>query len=245
MTPNFDEAWRDKARAVETFTLDAVFEIACVGGTERRDAVSDAMRDPVRTLCDALGQPIPASGELLCATLVGHEAPLVAYYRALIDTLIAQGAASSLKNPFPWFSIKPSIRRGDTGLFTFFYLDSAADTVHLFQTLRDAPSAPAGLLFNDLDQGWAIHIDKADGKVLIAEWDCEDDSPVPDVFTFDTSQLAAQAATALTRLTPIHATLACAFNRDYWIFRPSAPAAPVAKGVSKFLHAIGLRRRSP
>ncbi|MEW6437435.1 MAG: hypothetical protein AB1508_09765 [Pseudomonadota bacterium] len=244
MTPNFDEAWRDKARPVETFSLDAVFEIACVGGTERLDAVAAAMREPVRTLCDALGQPIPASGALPCATLVGHEAPLVAYYRALIDTLIAQGAASSLGNPFPWFSIKPSIRRGDTGLFTFFYLDSAADTVDLFRTLRDAPSAPPGLLFHDLDQGWAMHIDKADGRVLVAEWDCEDDSPVPDVFTFDTGQLAAQAATALTHLTPIHAALVRAFNRDYWTFRPSAPPTPAAKGFLKFLHAMGLRRRS-
>jgi len=243
MSLNLDEAWIRNARTVEAFTCDAVF---ATPRPDARGALSAALLPPARDLFDALGLPISACGELPSTAVIGHEESLIRYYEAVIAILTRLGEPGNLSHPFPYFAVQPSIRSEDVSLTRFSWLDSVLETVEVLTALKDGPSAPDGLLWDDVDQGWAAHIVRGLGSIVVVEWNWEDEADTPEAASFDVERLAAQAEQALGRLTAIHGRLVQAFGHDYWSYRPPASrATPRPNAIRSFLDSLRRLGRTP
>ena len=243
MSLDLDEAWVRGARAVEAFECDAIFAIVRQPSGQS-DAVPSALRAAAQELFEALGLAVPASGELPAAAVIGREASLIRYYQTLITILARAGAAEDLSQPFPYFAVQPSIRSSGASLTRFSWLDSIAETEAVLTALKDGPDALDGVLWDDVDQGWAARIFHRSGALVLVEWNWEDEADIPEATSFDAGPLAAQAAQALDRLTSIHDRLIEAFGHDYWSYAHLASASRPST-VRQFLGSLRLFGRTP
>lgn len=79
---------------------------------------------------------------------------------------------------------------------------------------------PAGVLYDNLDQGWALRILLEQDAVLVLEWDWEAADPRQDarVLRLPRRDLAVQAAAARQRLDHLHGALTAALGHDLWFY---------------------------
>ncbi|MGC1304657.1 MAG: hypothetical protein WA840_19985 [Caulobacteraceae bacterium] len=215
-----DDAWIAGATLIHDFACDAVFEVE---RTLLRDVGRDdleALRGPLR----AAGLPSVDDGYVATAALVGREQDLAGYYQRLIAVLTRRGRTEALTRPFPHFRVQPLILSAGTGLTEFSWVDSVPETASVLEALAGAPAGADadGLVWDDLDQGWAVRILARGETTYLVEWNWEDEADVPAGYGFRTDALADQAAGALERLTAMHRHLVQALGRDYWSYIPPA-----------------------
>ncbi len=94
---------------------------------------------------------------------------------------------------------------------------SAVAAAKLLEWLANLASH-AGILYDNLDQGWALRMTATATEVFTLEWNWEisADEDEPRALCFPRSVLAARAQDALQRLKQLHAALVRTIGTDLW-----------------------------
>jgi hypothetical protein len=105
---------------------------------------------------------------------------LIAYYQALITAAKEDGLKDELRDPFPYFCVKPVIAT-DIALADFSWYNTVAEATTVLWAIagfgRDNPE-PQELL-DDLDQGWRVRIAAWRGRIGLVEWNWEQTEAPP------------------------------------------------------------------
>jgi hypothetical protein len=208
MTLNLDDAvWTARARRYESFECDAVFNIVYIVSSDRAPG-----QDPM---------PPAAPEKRPAARVIGHEAALIEHYRRVIAAVSAHGDATRLDRPFPAFSIQPAILIEGEVFTSFTWTDDIDETREILRAFAESRPHSPGVVWDDVEQGWAIRVVSEGEWTFLIEWDWEHDDDPQDAIAMRTVDLAAQAQAALDRLDALHRHLIDAFGRDYWTYRPA------------------------
>ena len=204
--------WMATARPAPPFTLDACLDAPShvpgwmlEPGTSRSPTI-DPVRLPNRfgfvTTADAAGQ-----------------APLLAtHYRHILQAAPRRAAWRQDIARFACFAVDLVIAMdGEHPLRIEMFGGAAMAATALLGRLAD-PAAPDGLLYDNLDQGWALRMTATATEVFTLEWNWERpaDEDEPRALRFPRHVLASQARGAVQRLEPLHAALTLAIGSDLW-----------------------------
>ncbi len=212
-------AWMADTRPAPVFMLDACFDApAHVPGWMLEQNTSNGPTiDPV---------PLPNHAGFVTTTdAIGHEQTLAAHYRRIL---------AAAPPPARW---RPDIAR-----FCCFEVDlvigiaeehplriemfrgATLAATELLGQLAD-PASPDGVLYDNLDQGWALRMNAVGSDVFTLEWNWE--RPLgedePRILRFPRPLLAVQARSALQRLHYVHHVLVQAIGIDLWNLPPRRP----------------------
>ena len=216
-----DRSWLASAQPIPDFVCDAGFSVA--GRlTTWREGTDGKSEEVLLATVPPLRLPQRLPNVVITADIVGRTTELIAYYQALIAAATEAGLKDELRDPFPYFRVKPVIAT-NIALADFSWYDTVAETTTVLWAIagfgRDN-SEPQELL-DDLDQGWRVRIAAWRERIGLIEWDWEEtEAPTKAGVSFDATELVRQADAALQRLGVIHRDLVQAFDQDYWNFKP-------------------------
>ncbi len=209
--------WRTSCRPAPPFRLDACFEApGYVPGWMLQNPAGTAPLVAPTPLADAFGN-------VLAKATMGQEALLAAHYRRI---LAAAPDWRQWRNAHRGcFDVDLVINiEGEHLLRLEMFNGAAAAADELLTQLADA-QAPPNILYDNLDQGWALRMESTPEAVLTLEWNWEIPAAAdsPRALRFPRKALAAQAGEALLRLRHVRATLIQELGTDLWNQPPPEP----------------------
>ncbi len=209
-------AWMADARPAPAFTLDACLDApAYVPGwmldqnTSNRPTI-----DPV---------PLPNHAGFVTTTdATGHEPTLAAHYRRILDVAPPRTEWRPDVARFSCFDVDLVIGIAEEHPLRIEMFGGATlAATELLGQLAD-PASPDGVLYDNLDQGWALRMYAIGSDVLTLEWDWErplgDDEP--RALCFPRGLVAVQARSTRQRLQHVHHALVQAIGTDLWNLPP-------------------------
>ena len=143
---------------------------------------------------------------------------LAAHYRHILDAAPRQATRRRDVARFSCFNIDLVIAiEGEHPLRIEMFGGAAMAAAELLGRLAD-PAGPNGVLYDNLDQGWALRMTTTATDVFTLEWDWERpaDEDEPRALRFARHLLASQARDALQRLEQLHAELVLTIGTDLW-----------------------------
>jgi hypothetical protein len=214
-----------QARPLEVFLCDAAFNVTDSVYVGPVDGLSESDWKEARVALPPTGLACRIPGQVATVDLVGREAELIAHYERVITIAEAHGRMASLREPFPYFAVGPTIIGEDQALADFSWSDDVAETKAVLEALAGASRGGDGILWDDIEQGWQLRMAVQGGSVFFVEWDAEGPPPADAAYTVDAAIMARQATEALERLATMHGRLTAALGRDYWTYcrRPQEP----------------------
>ena len=208
-----NDDWMDTTREAPEFRLDVGFYCPDYARVQFSRNDGDREESGIATSPFSL-----VNGFVLSSEAQGREDELSAYYRRLLE----RGSP---------FSSDVRVRQFqclDVDLFVTFkdehplrieqFGAAALGCKELLSQLANRQE-PAGELYDNLDQGWALRILLSAEEVFSLEWDWEgpeDWKTHARALRFDRRRLAEQAEAALSRLLVVHRRLVESMGEDYW-----------------------------
>lgn len=207
-----DEVWVASARPCPDIEIDVGFAVT---------AHVPGWMFPVDVLDDvsiALPNLPQVLGHVLTADAIGHEAELIRHFARLSPLPVRARRRETAE----FCSLDVNLLLcppGEAPVLVDMFAGSWKAAGALLDTLADLNS-PAGELYDNLDQGWALRILLEREAVLVLEWDWEAADPQHEAraLWLPRRKLAMQAETARRRLDHLHDVLAAALGRDLWFY---------------------------
>ncbi len=203
--------WMADSPACTTLEITAgfrIFDSLYVGPV---NAFSPEQWRTLRVPLPIEGLPLFEGNLLLASSDVSVE-QLTAYYRRLLDLAVHHArplTAASLE-----LSIKPWIVAEGAPTCCFPWTDRHADTQRVFSIL--AASDADGVLLDDLDQHWEVHIARKADEIWFGERDWESASTNARTARAPVERVRAQAASAARRLDELVGQLEHALGGPVW-----------------------------
>lgn len=205
-----DASWIPTARPYAEFRLDAGYAVTpYVPGWMLPAGVPDDPPVPLPNLPEV-------AGHVLTADAVGREAELVRHFSQLPS--LPDPASRREIAEFSSLSVNVLLCLPEEApIVADMFVGSQQATGFLLDDLSDATGA-GGMVYDNLDQGWALRILVEADAVLLLDWDPEAIDPRESARALRLSRriVAAQASAARQRLNHLHATLLHALGRDLW-----------------------------
>lgn len=205
-----DGSWIPLARPCGEFQLDAGYAVTpYVPGWMLPVGMPD---DPPVPLPDLRG----IAGHVLTADAVGLETELIRYFSRLPSL-----PDRSSRRETAEFSCLPVnlllCLSGETPIVADMFAGSWQAAGALLDDLSDGDGA-GGIVYDNLDQGWALRILVQDDAVFVLDWDWEAADPPEGAraLRLPRPAVAAQAVAARHRLDELHGALLRALGRDLW-----------------------------
>ncbi|MGI4808972.1 MAG: hypothetical protein ACRYF2_12805 [Janthinobacterium lividum] len=204
-----DGAWVASARLSPGTQIDAGF--AVTSHVPSWMLAIDAPDDASVVLPD-LPQVL---GHVLTADAMGHAAELIARLPPLPDRARRRETAAFCSLGVNLLLRPPEQEPVLVEMFAGSWKAAGA----LLDALADVQT-PAGKLYDNLDQGWALRILVEREAVLVLKWNWEAADPRQEAraLRLPRRDLAVQAAAARRQLDHLHAALAAALGRDLWFY---------------------------
>ncbi len=205
--------WMATARPAPAFMLDARFDApAHVPGWMLEHGTTNGPRiDPV---------PLPNHfGAVTTADAIGHEDALAAHYQRILQAAPPPTRWRPDIAQYRGFAVDLAIGFADEHPLQIDMLGGAVlSATELLQQLAD-PASPDDVLYDNLDQGWALRMTTIGEQVFTLKWDWERPASqdTPRALRFPRPLLAVQAQAALQRLEHVHGVLAQAVGTDLWM----------------------------
>lgn len=224
-----NQVWSGRARRCADFMLDA--------GMEAPDYVPGCLL-PDGTVKSPLVSPsgLPkASGLVLTADAAGREAALAAHYALLLLAARESGWNGRIR-AFQCLEVNLVVLLpGEHPLVIDMFGGAALAADEMLGVLA-APSAPAAVVYDNLDQGWALRVLIEAEDVVLLDWDWERPltEQVVRAIRLDRAVVARQAAAAQVRLRALHAGLIEAVGIDLWTVPAQPPALARGRGWRGF-----------
>lgn len=205
-----DDAWVSSARPCDEFHLDSGYAVTShvPGWMLPVDAPDD-----LTILLPSLPQ---VGGHVLTAETVGREDELVSHFAQLPrlpDPARRRETAAFCSLDV---NILISLPR-ETAIVADMFSGSQKSARALLDILADL-NGPAEVVYDDLDQGWAVRIQVERNAVMVLEWNWEAADGLRRVraLRLPRDTIAAQALAARHRLDHLHACLLAALGTDLW-----------------------------
>ncbi len=164
--------------------------------------------------------PLPNHvGAVTTADALGHEDALAAHYRRILDVAPPRERWRRDRARFARFDVDLVIGiAGEHPLQIDMFGGTVLAATELLGQLAD-PAPPDDILYDNLDQGWALRMTAVAEEVFTLEWDWERplDEDTPRALRFPRPLLAAQARDALRRLEHVHGALVRTVGTDLWM----------------------------
>ena len=156
------------------------------------------------------------AGHVLTADAVGLEAELVHHFSRLppLPGLACQREIA----PFSSLSVNLLLcLPGEAPVVADMFAGSRLAVASLLDDLSNTAGV-GGIVYDNLDQGWALRILVEADAVLVLDWDPEEGDPREGAraLRLPRRAVAEQAAASRRRLDHLHATLLRALGRDLW-----------------------------
>ncbi len=204
--------WIATARPAPPFTLDACLDAPShVPGWMLEPGTSHSPTiDPVR---------LPNRFGFVTTADASGQAPLLAaHYRRILHAAPRRAAWRQDIARFACFEVDLVIAvENEHPLRIEMFGGAAMAAAELLGRLGD-PTGPDGVLYDNLDQGWALRVTATATEVFTLEWNWERPAAEdePRALRFPRPLLASQARNALKRLEQLHAALVLAIGTDLW-----------------------------
>ena len=218
-----DGSWIETARSCPGFHLDVGYAVTSYvpGWMLAVDA-----RDDPPILLPAVPQEC---GHVLTTNAIGHEAELLRYF----SQLPRLPDPTSRRETAAFSSLAVNVLIGlpeEPPILVDMFAGSRLAALALLDVLTDTAGSH-GVIYDNLDQGWALRIQIEDDAVLVLEWDWDTADRRKDAraLRFPRTAVAVQAAAARRRLDHLHATLIGELASDLWTCRSGSneQAAPI------------------
>ena len=220
-----DTDWMATARTVQGFSLDAVLATPdYVPGWLLPEGTRDSPLLPPLTIADP-------HGYIRTEDAIGHERELAAHYRAILHAAPGWEKRRASRRGCFDVDIVIGIAAEDEVRIEMFN-GAALGAAELLAVMAD-PHAAAGVLYDNLDQGWALYMVATEEAVFSLEWDweCPPGEDARRALRFPRRELAAQAASARDRLAHLHGVLKQDLGVDVWNQPASAPPPRFSSSV--------------
>lgn len=162
-------------------------------------------------------------GFVATADALGQAPLLAAHYRHILDAAPHRAAWPPDVARFTCFDVDLVIALEGEHPLRIEMFGGAAMAAELLGRLA-GPAGPDEVLYDNLDQGWALRMTATATEVFTLEWnwDRPADEDEPRALRFPRPLLASQAGNALQRLEQLHAALVLATGTDLWNVAHSA-----------------------
>ena len=212
-TPGPD--WLVGAVDIEEFTLDVAFEVPSV-------CPSWLLPRSWAEAPPAIDRPaLPTSyGRVMLTDVVGRDAALGAFYAQFPQLPSADLQHSHAR--FCSFDVDVVLwPRRQNPLFAPSFGGGHAAATALMAALAAADTT-TGLVYDNLDQGWALQMTVEAEHVFVVAWDWEDANPrlTAQILRLNRSEVRRQAQAALERMAAVMPLLIEAVGHDLWRSRP-------------------------
>ena len=157
------------------------------------------------------------AGHVLTRDAMGHHAALIDYHRRMLRIAAASGWSGAIG---PYSCVEANlllVPEGEHPVLIDMFGGAQREAGETLEQLAD-PATPPGVIYDNLDQGWALRILLDETDITTLEWDW--DRPLDDqdvrVLRLQRSAVVQQATAAQSRLRQLHATLVRAIGIDLW-----------------------------
>ena len=205
-----EDEWRAVLQTVERFTLDATFEAPSHVWNWLLPRTSSDER-----LVTPPALPV-TRGRVFSADAFGREEALARFYGQF-----PKPPPPGLRREHAWaccFAVDLVLTpEGGEAIDVDMFGAGILDADAVLGLLADL-NGPPGVVYDNLDQGWAVRIMIEAEWVVWLEWDWEDEGPGrrAQALAMRRSTMAEQAAAARSRMDHVHRYLVGSFGLDLW-----------------------------
>lgn len=204
--------WSAAARPCPSFILDAGIAVpAYVPNCLLPEGLQDAPKFAPVSL------PVTA-GFVLTADATGREAELIEHYAHVLHAAAGAGWRGDTLRPHSCVEVNILlILPGEHCVVIDMFGAAQLGADAMLQQLADPATVPA-VIYDNLDQGWALRVLIRPADVIVLEWDWEQPATAETVraLRLPRAEVARQAAAARQRLQALHSSLKIAVGMDLW-----------------------------
>lgn len=225
LSDDTEAAWIEQARRLVAFECEVTFGIQPGFYIGPANDITSADWEAAHVPLPPVDLQRQFSDRITTAEVLGHEAPLIEYYRQVVMLAERHGKRSALR-PFPYFRTEPVVIADGAVVTEFPWNDDVDETQAVLTAFVEAGTGPDRLVHCDVEQGWEILVVAKAPATCWIEWDADGPPPVEGGFAVDREDLARLAQAALMRMRTVHARLIEALGHDYWTYRPPEVPTP-------------------